>query len=58
METPNFLAEALESIIQKESNSSNIGITTKSMLMDLESGDKVCLLKNSATECLGCSKYK
>ena len=47
METPNFLAEALESIIQTERNSSKIGITAKSMLKDLESGDKFCLLKKS-----------
>ena len=47
METPNFLAEALENIIQTERNSSKIGIRAKRMQKDLESGDKVCLLKKS-----------
>ena len=47
MKTPNFLAEALENIIQTEQNSSKIGIRAKRMQKDLESGDKVCLLKKS-----------
>ena len=47
METPKYLTEALETVIHRERSCSEIRIKAEKMLQELETGDKVCLLKKS-----------
>lgn len=47
METPRYLKEALETIIQTERTRNETRIKAEQMLEELKNGDKACLLKRS-----------